>query len=157
MAALTDGAAQLEWLASEHGALERLAPELLVCASSPAERPFKGLLEIADWRLAGKISELAQRRMLTSHLGETLLVRSRGPLPYRNLLIVGQGDNHGLRTADYVKAACEAVVALRVASVAIETEEHDNATFEAALGQALASEERASAAKWLAVMRERLT
>jgi hypothetical protein len=71
--------------------LDTASAELLACAMWSDERPMRGLAGLLDWRLAGKLSALAQDGFLAGSLGEVLLVPGRPRLPFEKVLVLGVG------------------------------------------------------------------
>jgi hypothetical protein len=65
--------------------------ELVACGMWQDERPLRGLCGLVDWRLAGRLSQLAKTGFLTGALGEVLLVPGKPALPFEKILVVGTG------------------------------------------------------------------
>jgi hypothetical protein len=71
--------------------LDAANAELLACAMWSDERPMRGLCGLLDWRLAGRLSALAQSGFLAGSLGEALLVPGKPQLPFEKVLVLGMG------------------------------------------------------------------
>jgi hypothetical protein len=72
-------------------ALDKLGTEILVANTTVDERPAQGVAGLVDWRLAGRLSRLMQRRFLTGELGEVVLVPAKPKLPFDKVLLFGLG------------------------------------------------------------------
>jgi hypothetical protein len=71
--------------------LDEASAELLACTMWGDERPMRGLCGLLDWRLAGKLTDLAKSGFLAGALGEVLLIPGRPHLPFEKVLVLGQG------------------------------------------------------------------
>jgi hypothetical protein len=107
-------------------ALEHARPEALVSLVYRSELPFRGLLEIADYRLAGRLARARAQGRLGGWPGETFVYRTRAPLPYRTVICIGRGDTEAsdlrFSVRDYVARAATVVGSMHITSVAIETQ-----------------------------------
>src|SRR5262245_60247786 len=59
-------------------------------------RPLKGQAGMIDWRMNGHLSELLLKERFQGHLGEALLMPTRGRIPATELMILGLGQQHEL-------------------------------------------------------------
>jgi hypothetical protein len=103
--------------------LVRLGAELAVAGFFADQRPLRGGAGVADWRLCGWISGLAESRRLRGDWGECALLMTHGRLGATRLLLLGLGararfgiDAH--RAA--VQAAVEKALALGAGTVAFD-------------------------------------
>jgi hypothetical protein len=82
---------ELRYVPPELGALDGASAELVLCPVWSDVRPFQGLAGLADFRLAGRLSWLAQRGFVTGAEGEAVLLPGRPKLPFSQLVLVGAG------------------------------------------------------------------
>jgi hypothetical protein len=72
--------------------LDLAATEVLVASIAVGDRPPRGVVGLADWRLRGRISSLVQREIVTGCLGEVVLVPGGPHLPFDKILLFGTGE-----------------------------------------------------------------
>src|SRR4051812_45878205 len=68
------------------------APELLALPFFSDERPLRGAAGLADWRLCGRLSRLAQLGRIDGAVGESTLLPGMR-LPFARLVLYGVGDS----------------------------------------------------------------
>jgi hypothetical protein len=103
-------------------AAERARVDLLVVPVFCDERPFRDATGRADWRLCGRLSELAARGRLRGRPGEAVLAATFGGLAAPLVLALGLGARSGFDASGVQAFASEAVrraLALRVATLAL--------------------------------------
>ena len=88
--------------------LDEVQGDLLVLGVHEDERPLRGLVGLADWRLCGFLSRIFQRGLATGRFGERVLCPSQGRLEHRSLLLFGLGPEAEHRTDRVLRAAEEA-------------------------------------------------
>jgi hypothetical protein len=76
--------------------LDLSGTEVLVAALTSDERPPHGVAGLVDYRLAGRISRLAESGFATGEVGEVLLVPGKPKLPFDKVVLFGIG-----RMADF--------------------------------------------------------
>ena len=79
----------LRFVAPDLRKLDEAGSEVIVCGVWKDTRPFSGLAELLDWRLAGRLSRLAKQAFLVGDVGEVLLVLVGRKLPFRKELVAG--------------------------------------------------------------------
>lgn len=100
-----------QFVARELSRLDEMSADALVCGVWSDERPFRGLAGLVDWRLAGRLSRLAQRGLITGALGEALCTPGRPRLPFDKVIVIGLGERAAFSTAEY-EAALRRVLAM---------------------------------------------
>ena len=71
--------------------IDDLSAEALACCVFEDEWPMLGLAGLVDWRLSGRLSELAKAGFLSGKADEVLLLPLRPWLPFEKLLLLGLG------------------------------------------------------------------
>jgi hypothetical protein len=71
--------------------LDLSGTEVLVAALTTDERPPHGVAGLVDFRLAGRISRLAESGFATGEAGEVLLVPGKPKLPFDKIVLFGIG------------------------------------------------------------------
>ena len=71
--------------------IDTLSAEVACCAIWEDEWPMLGLAGLVDWRLSGRLSDLAKRGFLTGKSDEVVMVPVRPHLPFEKLLVMGLG------------------------------------------------------------------
>lgn len=92
------------FVARDLSRLDETSADALVCSVWSDARPFAGLAGLVDWRLAGRLSRLAQRGMLTGACGETLCTPGRPRLPFDKVIVVGLGERAKFSGSTYDEA-----------------------------------------------------
>ena len=82
---------ELRFVTPELARLDEIDSEVLACAVWRDARPSHGLAGLCDWRLAGRISELERRGLITGELGEVVLLPGKPRLTFDKLLLFGAG------------------------------------------------------------------
>ena len=103
--------------------LDLLGSEVILAGVAEDEQPPHGLAGLLDWRLAGRISALMERRFLTGVVGEVMLVPGKPKLPFDKVLLFGVG-----RRGDFSEPVFRSVIekvlftleGLRVRSAVVE-------------------------------------
>ncbi|MBX3209059.1 MAG: leucyl aminopeptidase [Labilithrix sp.] len=83
--------------------LDETSAEVVACGIYRDERPLSGLAGLLDWRLAGRLSRLAQQGFLLGEVGELLAVPVRPRLPFDKLLVAGLGPRGAFGDATFRK------------------------------------------------------
>ena len=83
---------ELRFVAPDLRRLDELTSEVLACGVFADERPPHGTAGLIDWRLAGCICRLMQRRFVTGSAGELVMVAVRRKLPFDKALLFGMGE-----------------------------------------------------------------
>ena len=68
------------------------------------ERPLRGALGLADWRLSGLLSRLILRGRVTGAAGEKVLVPCRPKLPFDKLFLFGLGPRSDFTEETFERA-----------------------------------------------------
>jgi hypothetical protein len=85
--------------------LDALSAEVACCAIWQDEWPMLGLAGLVDWRLAGRLSDLAKRGFLTGAADEIVLMPARPGLPFEKLLVLGLGKKSDFRDETVTRVA----------------------------------------------------
>jgi cytosol aminopeptidase family protein len=72
--------------------LDAIDGEVLACSVWSDARPSHGVAGLCDFRLAGRVSDLERRGLVTGELGEVVLLPGKPRLTYDKLLIFGAGE-----------------------------------------------------------------
>jgi Cytosol aminopeptidase family, N-terminal domain len=102
--------------------LERVESDIAVAGFFTDERPLRGGVARADWRLCGGLSKRIERGDLLGKSGEALLIGCGRALRSPRLLVVGLGDRQDfdlVRLSDEMSSAMRRCVGLRCAHIAI--------------------------------------
>src|SRR5215467_1478978 len=83
---------ELRLLPPDMRRLDEPGAELLACTIWSDERPMRGLAGLLDWRLAGRLSQLARAGFLEGRLGEVLMVPGRPMTSFEKVLVFGLGN-----------------------------------------------------------------
>jgi Cytosol aminopeptidase family, N-terminal domain len=92
---LSSRAMELRFVAPDLRRLDGVQAEVVACGIWEDERPLTGLGGLLDWRLGGKLSQLARGGFLSGALGEVLFVPGRPRLPFDKVLLFGLGPRLG--------------------------------------------------------------
>jgi len=107
----------------EGQSLVRVGAELAVAGFFRDQRPLRGGAGVADWRLCGWISGLAESHRLRGEWGECALLLTHGRLGANRLLLLGLGTRARFGTDAHraaVQAAVEKALALGAGTVAFD-------------------------------------
>lgn len=85
--------------------LDSLSAEVACCSIWEDEWPMLGLAGLVDWRLAGRLSDLAKKGFLTGKSDEVLMMPVRPQLPFEKLLVLGLGKKADFADDAVTKAA----------------------------------------------------
>lgn len=102
--------------------VERARADVAAVALFCDERPLRGGVGRADWRLCGRLSELVASGRLTGQPGEAALVATFGGLHVPLLLVLGAGPRQELdvrRFGALTRDAVARALALRARSLAL--------------------------------------
>ncbi len=69
---------ELRFVPPQLASLDELDAEVLACPVWSDARPVHGLAGLCDWRLAGRISDLERKSLVTGALGEVVLLPGKG-------------------------------------------------------------------------------
>jgi leucyl aminopeptidase len=83
---------ELRFVIPELARLDEIDSEVLACSVWSDARPSHGLAGLCDWRLAGRISELERRGLVTGDLGEVVLLPGKPKLTFDKILLFGAGE-----------------------------------------------------------------
>lgn len=81
----------LKFIAPDLRDIDAASAEVIACTIWEDQRPMLGLAGLLDWRLAGRLSELARSGFLRGTRGEVLMVPGRPRLPFEKVLLFGLG------------------------------------------------------------------
>lgn len=82
---------QLAFVTPDVRRFDRLKGEALVLSFFEDVRPLPGALSLADWRLAGQVTDLVVRGSLSGAQGERALLPLFPKLPFDKLFLFGAG------------------------------------------------------------------
>ncbi len=82
---------ELRFITPELASLDEIDSEVLACAVWSDARPSHGVAGLCDWRLAGRISDLERRGLITGDLGEVVLLPGKPRLTFDKLILFGAG------------------------------------------------------------------
>jgi hypothetical protein len=82
---------ELRFVIPELASLDDIESEVLACSIWSDTRPSHGLAGLCDWRLAGRISDLQRRGLVTGDLGEVVLLPGKPRMTFDKLLVFGCG------------------------------------------------------------------
>ena len=91
----------LQFLSRELKSLDDTGVELVACGIWRDRRPFAGLAGLLDWRLAGKLSQLARDGFLIGEVGEALFLPGRPRTPFDKVLVLGLGTRDGFGASTF--------------------------------------------------------
>jgi Cytosol aminopeptidase family, N-terminal domain len=103
--------------------LDLLGTEVVLAAVATDEQPPHGLAGLLDWRLAGRISALIERRFITGKVGEVVLVPGKPKLPFDKVLLFGVGPRADFSEPVYrvvVEKMLSTLEGLRARSAVVE-------------------------------------
>lgn len=82
---------ELRFVTPELARLDEIDSEVLACSVWSDARPSHGLAGLCDFRLAGRVSALERRGLVTGDLGEVVLLPGKPRLTFDKLLVFGAG------------------------------------------------------------------
>lgn len=82
-------------------ALDDLGAEVLVASLWEDVRPLRGVLGLVDYRMLGRVSELARSGFVRGVRGELTMLPARPRLAFDKLLVVGMGARDGFDAAQF--------------------------------------------------------
>jgi hypothetical protein len=82
---------ELRFIIPQLASLDELDSEVLACTIWSDIRPSHGLAGLCDFRLAGRISALERRSLITGELGEVVLMPGKPRLTFDKLILFGAG------------------------------------------------------------------
>lgn len=103
--------------------LDGISAEVACCSIWEDEWPMLGLAGLVDWRLAGRLSQLAKRGFLTGARDEVVMMPARPGLPFEKLLVLGLGKKKDFDDAIVTRAAkrlAETLEGLQVRKAVVE-------------------------------------
>jgi len=103
--------------------LDESPKEALACAIWSDERPFRGVAGLVDFRFAGRLSRLAERRFVSGKACELLCMPGKPRLPFDKIVVIGLGPRESFTDELFHRAfdrLTKALVDLKVANAAIE-------------------------------------
>ena len=83
---------ELRFISPSLQSLDEVDSEVLACTVWDDTRPAHGLAGLCDWRLAGKLSELMRRGIVTGKRGECVMLPAKPRLTFDKLLVFGAGS-----------------------------------------------------------------
>lgn len=81
----------LRFIPPELASLDESDAEVLACPAWSDARPAHGVAGLCDFRLAGRVSELMRKNLVTSSLGEIVMIPGKPLLSFDKLLLFGAG------------------------------------------------------------------
>lgn len=102
--------------------LERVESDVAVAGFFTDDRPLRGGIARADWRLCGGLSKRIESGSLLGERGDALLMGCGPALRAPRLLVVGLGDRHDfdlLRLSDEISGVMRRCVGLRCLDIAL--------------------------------------
>lgn len=93
----------------EATSVERVRADVVAVPLFSGERPLRGGVGRADWRLCGKLSELVAAERLRGEPREAALVATFGGLRAPLLLVLGAGPREAFDVARFESIVCDAV------------------------------------------------
>jgi hypothetical protein len=95
---------ELRFVPPDLHALDDHPAEVIACAVWSDERPMRGLAGLLDWRLAGRVSQLAKEQFVTGSVGEVLCLQGKPRLPFDKVILVGLGARSAFDETAYGRA-----------------------------------------------------
>lgn len=92
---------ELRFVAPDLRRLDEVGTEIIACGFFADERPPRGTLDLIDWRLAGYLSRLVQRGLLTGKRGEVAMIALRPKLPFDKAIVLGLGERENFDETAY--------------------------------------------------------
>ncbi|MFO0761722.1 MAG: M17 family peptidase N-terminal domain-containing protein [Byssovorax sp.] len=86
---------ELRFVTPELSSLDELDSEVLCCSVWSDARPCHGVAGLCDYRLAGRISDLERRSLITGEVGEVVLLPGKPRLSFDKLVLFGAGPRAG--------------------------------------------------------------
>jgi len=82
---------ELRFVNPQLASLDELDSEVLACTIWSDARPSHGVAGLCDFRLAGRISDLERKGLVTGNLGEVALLPGKPRLTFDKLILFGAG------------------------------------------------------------------
>jgi hypothetical protein len=108
---------ELQLVGPELAQLDELDLEVVACCVWIDARPSRGVAGQCDFRLAGRISELQRRSLITGALGETVLVPGKPRLPFDKVLLFGAGTRATFDEGTFIRIVSDMLAAMERLSV----------------------------------------
>jgi hypothetical protein len=102
----------LRFLPPQLAKLDLAATEVLVVCLCSDERPPRGVAGLVDWRMAGRLSALIQRGLLTGRPGEVVLLPGKPKLPFDKVVLFGLGERSEFSEDLYKAVVCKVLATL---------------------------------------------
>ncbi|MFO0675690.1 MAG: M17 family peptidase N-terminal domain-containing protein [Polyangiaceae bacterium] len=83
----------LETVPPELDALDETEADALAFGIFDDVRPFRGLADLVDWRMAGRLSRLATEAFVQGSWLEPVLMPGKPELPFGKIVVVGLGSS----------------------------------------------------------------
>lgn len=103
--------------------LDLAGTEVLVATLASDERPPRGVVGLADWRLSGRISRIIASGFATGEVGEVLLVPGKPKLPFDKIVLFGVGERAAFNETvfrDVVERMLRTLEGLRARTAVVE-------------------------------------
>ena len=113
----------LRFVARDLRRLDEVGAEVIACGVFRDARPLGGLAGLVDWRLAGRLSNLARRGFLVGEVGEVLAMPVRPRLGFDKLLVAGLGPRSSFGDGTYrrvLERILDALNGLQVKKAVVE-------------------------------------
>ncbi len=123
--------------------LDETSAEIVACGVWEDRWPMRGLAGLLDWRLAGRLSELAKAGFLKGEHGEALLVPGRPRVPYEKVLLLGLGPRSGFGDGtcrEAIRRLLDALTGLKIRRAVVEIPGRCDGTLEPARAAELVAE-----------------
>jgi hypothetical protein len=82
---------ELRFIPPQLESLDEIDAEVLACPVWSDARPAHGVAGLCDWRLAGRVSDLLRRSLVTATLGEVVMLPGKPRLTFDKVLLFGAG------------------------------------------------------------------
>jgi hypothetical protein len=82
---------ELRFVNPQLASLDELDTEVLACTLWSDARPSHGVAGLCDFRLAGRISTLEKKSLVTGEIGEVVLLPGKPRLTFDKLILFGAG------------------------------------------------------------------
>ena len=92
---------ELRFVSPDLARLDEIDSEVLVCSAWEDVRPTHGVAGLCDFRLAGRISSLQRRGLVTGRLGERVMIPGKPKLRFEKVILVGAGPKSAFDEATF--------------------------------------------------------